>query len=70
MSLALTKLFLNKIGAGICRVHGGGFAGVIMCVLPIENADAYVDYFNGLKLQNPKDGTLVRIGREHEGSGV
>lgn len=32
-------------------------------------ADAYVDYFNGLKLQNPKDGTLVRIGREHEGSG-
>ena len=44
MSLALTKLFLNKIGAGICRVHGGGFAGVIMCVLPIENADAYVDY--------------------------
>ena len=44
LSLALTKLFLNKIGAGICRVHGGGFAGVIMCVLPIENADAYVDY--------------------------
>ena len=44
LSLALTKLFLNKIGAGICRVHGGGFAGVIMCVLPIENADAYVNY--------------------------
>ena len=34
LSLALTKLFLNKIGAGICRVHGGCFAGVIMCVLP------------------------------------
>ena len=32
-------------------------------------ADAYVDYFNSLKLQNPKDGTLVRIGKEHEGSG-
>ena len=35
---------LNKIGAGICRVHGGGFAGVIMCVLPIENAEEYVEY--------------------------
>ena len=44
LSLALTKLFLNKIGAGICRVHGGGFAGVIMCVLPIKDTDAYVDY--------------------------
>ena len=44
LSLALTKLFLNKIGAGICRVHGGGFAGVIMCVLPIENAEEYVEY--------------------------
>ena len=44
LSLALTKLFLYKIGAGICRVHGGGFAGVIMCVLPIENAEEYVEY--------------------------
>ena len=44
LSLALTKLFLNNIGAGICRVHGGGFAGVIMCVLPIENAEEYVEY--------------------------
>ena len=25
LSLALTKLFLNKIGAGICRVHGWWF---------------------------------------------
>jgi len=44
LSLALTKLFLNKIGAGICRVHGGGFAGVIMCVLPVKDADDYVEY--------------------------
>ena len=44
--LALTQLFLNKIGAGICRVHGGGFAGVIMCVLPIKDTDAYVDYMS------------------------
>ena len=46
LSLALTRLFLNKIGAGICRVHGGGFAGVIMCVLPIKDTDAYVDYMS------------------------
>ena len=46
LSLALTKLFLNKIGAGICRVHGGGFAGVIMCVLPVKDADDYVEYMS------------------------
>ena len=27
---------------GICRVHGGGFAGVIMCVVPSEHCAEYV----------------------------
>ncbi len=43
-TLALTRLFLKKSGRGICRVHGGGFAGVIMCVLPNEEAERYVGY--------------------------
>ncbi len=34
VALALTDLFLEKLGKGICRIHGGGFAGVIMCVVP------------------------------------
>ena len=33
-TLALTQLFLKKIGAGVCRVHGGGFAGVIAAIVP------------------------------------
>ncbi len=47
LMLALTKLFLNKIGRGSCRVHGGGFAGVIMCVVPKEETANYVQYISG-----------------------
>ncbi len=42
--LALTELFLNKIGDGVCRVHGGGFAGVIACLVPLAETDKYVKY--------------------------
>ena len=44
LTLALTQLFLNKIGDGVCRVHGGGFAGVIACLVPIAETDNYVNY--------------------------
>ena len=44
MALALTQLYLRRIGAGVCRLHGGGFAGVIMCVLPKAETAGYVDY--------------------------
>lgn len=43
-ALALTAHFLEKIGKGSCRVHGGGFAGVIMCAIPQEYAEEYMDY--------------------------
>ncbi|GFI23396.1 galactokinase [Lachnospiraceae bacterium] len=43
-TLALTELFLRSIGDGVCRVHGGGFAGVIMCLVPLAEADNYVKY--------------------------
>ena len=44
VALALTELYLEKIGAGVCRVHGGGFAGVIMVVIPREQTKAYIEY--------------------------
>lgn len=44
IALALTELFLEKKGRGACRVHGGGFAGVIMAMLPNDLVDEYVDY--------------------------
>lgn len=47
LALALTQLYLNKIGAGACRLHGGGFAGVIVCVLPKAETAGYVDYISG-----------------------
>jgi galactokinase len=34
LGLALSEWFINKTGRGACRVHGGGFAGTILAVLP------------------------------------
>ncbi len=44
LALALSEEYLAKTGKGICRVHGGGFAGVIQCVLPKEETNGYVDF--------------------------
>ena len=43
-ALALTELFIKEKGCGACRVHGGGFAGVIMAMLPNRVADEYITY--------------------------
>lgn len=42
LSLALTEKFIKEHKSGTCRVHGGGFAGVIMAILPNSLVDAYV----------------------------
>ena len=44
IALALTELFIADKGRGACRVHGGGFAGVIMAMLPNDLVDEYVAY--------------------------
>lgn len=44
LCLALTTQFINKIGKGVCRVHGGGFAGVIMAILPGETVQDYIKF--------------------------
>lgn len=44
VTLALTELFLEEKKRGACRVHGGGFAGVIMAMLPNELAEEYISY--------------------------
>lgn len=46
LALVLTELYLKKIGRGVCRVHGGGFAGVIAAVVPMEKEQEYVDYIS------------------------
>lgn len=44
VTLALTELFIEEKGRGACRVHGGGFAGVIMAMLPDDLVDEYIKY--------------------------
>lgn len=44
--LALTELFLRKIGDGCCRVHGGGFAGVIMSIVPETETTNYIQFIS------------------------
>lgn len=50
--LALTEMFIQNYcpmkseRPGACRIHGGGFAGVIMALLPKEFADEYRDYMH------------------------
>ena len=41
--LTLTGRFLKGTDS-VCRVHGGGFAGVIMCILPVKDVYSYKDY--------------------------
>ncbi|PWV95917.1 galactokinase [Paenibacillus cellulosilyticus] len=44
VTLAITEMFLKQLGAGACRVHGGGFAGVIAAILPNESVSQYVSF--------------------------
>ncbi len=46
VALALTEIFLNRLGRGACRVNGGGFAGVIQAFIPHENTAEYVEYID------------------------
>lgn len=48
LTLAMTELFLKEKGRGCCRVHGGGFAGVIMCITEKEDTQEYISYISRL----------------------
>ena len=41
LALALTEQFISKIKKGVCRIHGGGFAGTIFVLIPTEYVDEY-----------------------------
>jgi len=44
VALALTELYIARKKRGACRIHGGGFAGVIMAMLPNDITDEYISY--------------------------
>ncbi|MFR3167948.1 MAG: galactokinase [Blautia hansenii] len=57
--LALTEFFLKKVKDGCCRVHGGGFAGVIMSIVAEKDVEAYVQYLS--KFMNKENIYPLRI---------
>ena len=46
VALALYERFLKEKNVGATRVHGGGFAGVIMAMVPENYSDEYVSYMD------------------------
>lgn len=64
--LALTELFLKKIGDGCCRVHGGGFAGVIMSIVPKAEVSNYIQFIsNFVNLNNIYPMQIRKFGAIH-----
>lgn len=45
-ALALAECYLKKIPLSACRVHGGGFAGVIAAFVPKEETAGFCEYMN------------------------
>ena len=46
LALMLTKDFLN--GDGACRVHGGGFAGTIQSLIPLNRVEEYTKLMDSI----------------------
>ena len=47
LALCMTEEFL-KGTAGVCRVHGGGFAGTIQAFVPVELTEKYAEKINSV----------------------
>jgi len=41
LALAFSEKYLQSIGKGVCRVHGGGFAGTIQVFMPAAAVEGY-----------------------------
>lgn len=54
LTLAVTEEFIDRIGQGACRIHGGGFEGTILVFLPSEYVNEFKKYisriFNGYSI--------------------
>ena len=46
LALALTEDYLD--GDGVCRVHGGGFAGTIQAYIPQNLTEDYSDFMDSI----------------------
>ncbi|MBO8130025.1 MAG: galactokinase [Candidatus Marinimicrobia bacterium] len=66
IALCLTEAFLNRIGVGACRIHGGGFAGTIQVYIPIEAVKEYKNFigkcfgnYSVIPIEIRKDGVAI-----------
>lgn len=48
VALAFTEDFINKVGEGACRIHGGGFEGTIQVFLNNKFVDEFIIYISGI----------------------
>ncbi len=48
LALAMTENFINELGEGACRIHGGGFEGTIQVFLPSSWADSFEKYITNI----------------------
>ena len=48
VSLAFTGEFINKIGEGACRIHGGGFEGTIQVMIPEKYINEFSEFINNI----------------------
>jgi len=48
LALAMTENFIDNLGEGACRVHGGGFEGTIQAFLPSSSVDEFKKYMTGM----------------------
>ncbi len=59
LALAMTEKFLVGRNNGACRVHGGGFAGAILVILPAADTVDYAQYIE--KVFGPGSARLLAL---------
>ena len=66
LALAITEKYIENIGEGACRVHGGGFAGTIQVLLPSNKIDEYQKQMGNIFGKNCVENLFIReIGTYH-----
>jgi len=48
LALAMAENFIQELGEGACRIHGGGFEGTILVLLPSSAANDFTKYISGI----------------------
>jgi len=48
LALALAQEFFDREGSGACRVHGGGFAGTVLILLPRALSEKFIRRMEGI----------------------